>query len=261
MRRTESAPNRAARSSSRRAVTVTSYRLRTARSPIPSPSRSMTASTSVPASNGPRRGEEAYRPHSPLSPFRESRRCRILITQRPVYSPHKSEPLLRLLDELRIIAQNGPRYAEGPYDRERCDRVFELVSEQYGELTDVSADEIRERLEDRLGHTTPNVGGRTAGIDEQGKLLVMRRTGTDEWGIQGGRGTRNPGKRPRKPPSERRRRKPDLTWIPSDRSPSCTGSRSSEPARMRRDGVLLSSRRRHSRPVTRERRARVQAGR
>jgi hypothetical protein len=37
--------------------------------------------------------------------------------------------LLALYDELQGIAREGLRFAEDPYDRERCSRLLELASE------------------------------------------------------------------------------------------------------------------------------------
>jgi ADP-ribose pyrophosphatase YjhB (NUDIX family) len=91
-----------------------------------------------------------------------------------------------LLDEIRIIAQNGLEYADDPYDEERYERLLELVSESYGELGDLPASEVHSRFSDRTGHVTPNVGGRAAIVDGDGRLLVMKRAGDGTWGLPGG---------------------------------------------------------------------------
>lgn len=93
---------------------------------------------------------------------------------------------LPLLDELRMIAQNGLEYADDPYDEERYERVLELVSEYYGEVGEVSTSEVKSRFEDRTGHVTPNVGGRAAIVDDDRRILVMKRAGDGTWGIPGG---------------------------------------------------------------------------
>lgn len=93
---------------------------------------------------------------------------------------------LPLLDELRIIAQNGLEYADDPYDEERYERILDLVSEYYGEVGDVSTSEVKSRFESRTGHVTPNVGGRAAIVDDQRRLLVMKRAGDGTWGLPGG---------------------------------------------------------------------------
>lgn len=93
---------------------------------------------------------------------------------------------LPLLDELRVIAQNGLRYTDDPYDEERYERILELVAEYYGEIGDLPAAEVESRFEERVGHVTPNVGGRAAIVDDDGRILVMKRAGDGTWGLPGG---------------------------------------------------------------------------
>ena len=93
---------------------------------------------------------------------------------------------LQLLDELRIIAQNGLRYADNPYDEERYERILELVSEHYGQLDGIHPSEVSDRFRDSLGHVTPNIGGRAAIFNEQRQLLLMKRSSDGTWGLPGG---------------------------------------------------------------------------
>lgn len=93
---------------------------------------------------------------------------------------------LSLIDELRIIAQNGLEYTENPYDRERYERLLDLASEHYSELTDLSEIEVHERFSEQLGHVTPNVGGRAAIIRDDGRILLMKRVDDGTWGFPGG---------------------------------------------------------------------------
>lgn len=94
--------------------------------------------------------------------------------------------VLPLLDEVRIIAQNGLEYSDDPYDKERYERLLRLVSECYGELGDLPTAEVQSRFADRIGHVTPNVGGQAAIVDETGQILVMKRAGDGTWGLPGG---------------------------------------------------------------------------
>lgn len=94
--------------------------------------------------------------------------------------------VLSLLDEVRIIAQNGLEYADDPYDTERYERLLELVSEHYGELGDLAPSEVHSQFADRVGHVTPNVGGRAAVVDDTGRILVMKRASDGTWGLPGG---------------------------------------------------------------------------
>lgn len=99
---------------------------------------------------------------------------------------------LGLLDELRVLAQAGLFWAERnnhPYDKERYERILELVAQQYDETLDVPEKEAHERLSRNLGYVTPNIGVKAAIFDGEGKMLLMERP--DEpvkgtWDIPGG---------------------------------------------------------------------------
>lgn len=91
-----------------------------------------------------------------------------------------------LLDELRIIAQNGLEYTQDPYDEERYNRILDLVTERYSEMTSLSETEIRDRFEEHLGHITPNIGGRGVIISDDGQILLMKRADDGTWGLPGG---------------------------------------------------------------------------
>jgi 8-oxo-dGTP pyrophosphatase MutT (NUDIX family) len=96
------------------------------------------------------------------------------------------ESALSLLDELRLLAQNGLEYAEDPYDRERYERILELVAGEYADAADLPPGEVHERFAERVGHVTPNVGGRAGVVDDDGRLLVMERADDGQWGLPGG---------------------------------------------------------------------------
>jgi hypothetical protein len=88
---------------------------------------------------------------------------------------------LELLDEIRILASNGLKYAGNEYDRVRYARLLELVEEYYGQALDLPPSEVRERFRAELGHITPKVGSDGAIFDDAGRILLMRRVDTDTW--------------------------------------------------------------------------------
>ena len=94
--------------------------------------------------------------------------------------------VLSLLDELRIIAQNGLEYADDPYDRERYERLLELVSIYYGEALDLPPGAVRDRLADEFGHITPKLGAGAAIFDNDGRVLLMRRADSGSWCLPAG---------------------------------------------------------------------------
>ena len=94
--------------------------------------------------------------------------------------------LFRLLDELRILAENGRRYADDPYDEERYERVLKLVDEWYGHTVDRPPEAVREQFAEELGHVTPKVGADAALLNEDGRVLLQLRADDRTWGLPGG---------------------------------------------------------------------------
>lgn len=94
--------------------------------------------------------------------------------------------LLALLEELRAMARTGLNFADDPYDRERYERILELVAEYYGASLDVPPEEVRERLADELGQVTPKVGADAVVFDRDGKVLLMKRPDRGPWCLPGG---------------------------------------------------------------------------
>lgn len=89
--------------------------------------------------------------------------------------------LFELLDELRIIGQNGLEFADDPYDEERYDRIVELASRHYGEALELPPEEVRSRFARELGVVTPKVGAEAGVFDDDGNVLLMRRADDGRW--------------------------------------------------------------------------------
>lgn len=99
-----------------------------------------------------------------------------------------------IFDELRIIGQNGLEYADDPYDRERYERIVELVSTYYGNLTELSPEELHPQFKERIGHVTPNIGAGAAIVNDCEQILLLKRADDGTWAIPGGYS--NPGETP-----------------------------------------------------------------
>ena len=89
--------------------------------------------------------------------------------------------LLGLLDEIRILAANGLKYADNEYDRVRYARLRELVEDHYSQTLDLPAKEVRARLRVELGHVTPKIGADAAIFDGAGRILLMQRVDSGTW--------------------------------------------------------------------------------
>lgn len=94
--------------------------------------------------------------------------------------------VLALLDEIRAIAQLGLNYSENPYDRERYERLLRMAVEAYAGLTALSPDDIDVRFRRELGYITPKVGCAGAVFDDDGHVLLVKRSDNDRWALPGG---------------------------------------------------------------------------
>ncbi|MFC6962760.1 NUDIX hydrolase N-terminal domain-containing protein [Halocatena marina] len=122
-----------------------------------------------------------------------------------------AKAVLPLLDELRILAQNGLAYADSPYDEERYTRILDLVSEYYGEISDVPKAEVQSRFEAELGYVTPKVGAQAALFNEEEEILLLKRSYDKKWCLPGERLNRV--NHPKKQPCARHERKPVSAFV------------------------------------------------
>ncbi|MGZ6998689.1 MAG: NUDIX hydrolase N-terminal domain-containing protein [Acidimicrobiia bacterium] len=91
-----------------------------------------------------------------------------------------------MLDEIRAIAETGLHYATDPYDRERCTRLLDLATRGYAAALDLPEPEVRARLARDLGYQSAKVGSDAAIFDEDGRILLVHRSDTDNWGLISG---------------------------------------------------------------------------
>ncbi len=94
--------------------------------------------------------------------------------------------ILPFLDELHMMAREGLRFADNPYDQARYTRLLELVCHSYGAALDLPPPTVRARLAAELGRITPKVGANAAIFNEAGLILLMQRTDDQRWGLPGG---------------------------------------------------------------------------
>ena len=94
--------------------------------------------------------------------------------------------LLDLLDEIRAIAQLGINFSKDPYDLGRYNRLLEMASTEYADMTALSPDTIRQRFTKELGYITPKIGVQGALFDADGKILLEQRVDDALWGLPAG---------------------------------------------------------------------------
>ncbi len=91
-----------------------------------------------------------------------------------------------VLDEIRAIAQLGLTYADNPYDRERYERLMRLAVVEYASITGLSESELGERFTREIGYVTPKVGCSAGIFNEEGQVLLIKRSDNGRWGLPAG---------------------------------------------------------------------------
>ncbi len=94
--------------------------------------------------------------------------------------------LLKLLDELRAIAQLGIHYTKDDFDRGRYEKILQLTANTYADIADLHSPLILKRFQEELGHITPKAGVNGAIIFEDTKLFITRRADDGLWEMPGG---------------------------------------------------------------------------
>lgn len=97
-------------------------------------------------------------------------------------SPDTDRPFdwIALSRELKSIAEAGLRYTEGPYDRERYERLHELASLPMAHAAPGF------QWPHEFGYATPKVDVRAAVIDDDLRVLLVREASSGLWTLPGG---------------------------------------------------------------------------
>lgn len=91
--------------------------------------------------------------------------------------------IFSLLDQVRSIAIEGLTYTKDEYDIERYKKLFNIVSKQYSEISNVSLDEAVKNLKKEIGCITPKIGVDAAVLNESSELLVLKRSDDNTWSL------------------------------------------------------------------------------
>lgn len=94
--------------------------------------------------------------------------------------------LRALADELRAIAGFGLNFARNPHDAERYDHVLGVAARLAAFLGEDSAEALLARYRANHFDIGPAASGEAAVIDNDGRLLLVRRTDDDLWALPGG---------------------------------------------------------------------------
>jgi 8-oxo-dGTP pyrophosphatase MutT (NUDIX family) len=87
---------------------------------------------------------------------------------------------------VRAIARTGLHFTEGPYDRERYERLLDLASREYAPVLQLPEGDVLERFRAETGYCTAKVGADGAVFDDDERVLLVRRTDDGTWGLIAG---------------------------------------------------------------------------
>lgn len=93
--------------------------------------------------------------------------------------------LSALLDEIRAIALTGLHYSHDDYDRERYERLLQLTANEYASES-VSPQDLITAFRKDIGYITPKVGCSAAIFNEEGHMLLVKRSDNGKWGLPAG---------------------------------------------------------------------------
>lgn len=91
--------------------------------------------------------------------------------------------LVKILDEIRAIGENGLHFTQNPYDRERYQRLLEITTINLSQLSDLNQQKISERFRREIGYVTPKLGVDAAIFNEKQRILLVRRSDDDRWSL------------------------------------------------------------------------------
>ncbi|CAN5751748.1 hypothetical protein BH23ACT5_BH23ACT5_21880 [soil metagenome] len=91
-----------------------------------------------------------------------------------------------LAEAVQAIARTGLHYAEDPYDRERYRSLLDVATAEYSDRFELPPEDVRARFAEEVGSITPKVGADAAIIDEDDRILLVRRTDDGRWGLIAG---------------------------------------------------------------------------
>jgi len=96
-----------------------------------------------------------------------------------------NEKWLFWASELQSIAQAGLTFCENNYDRERYEKIRNIVIEILHEYTETDHKKIRELFASETGYQTPKVDIR-ASVFKDNKILMVKEKVDGAWALPGG---------------------------------------------------------------------------
>jgi len=106
------------------------------------------------------------------------------MTNRNNFTP--AEMIAYWADKLRDLSATGLTYSENLYDKNRYETIQEMAMEMLAFATAQPLDTIKPLKETVFSRMSPVVAGTAAVINDDGKILLMRRSDNHLWVMPGG---------------------------------------------------------------------------
>jgi ADP-ribose pyrophosphatase YjhB (NUDIX family)/rhodanese-related sulfurtransferase len=94
--------------------------------------------------------------------------------------------VIGLTEEMQAIGRAGLHFSDDPFDRERYQRLVDLATQTYAQMSPVDNPALMARFAREVGCITPKVGADGAIVDEADRLLLIERADDHCWGLVGG---------------------------------------------------------------------------
>ena len=95
------------------------------------------------------------------------------------------DEIYMVADELRIIANDGARYAGNDYDRQRYGRALSLSARLAAAIEQWPADDVMEEYKQSLAHVTSFVAAEAVVLRDD-RILLIKREDNGLWAMPGG---------------------------------------------------------------------------
>ena len=95
------------------------------------------------------------------------------------------DEIYMVADELRSIANDGARYADNDYDRQRYGRALSLSARLVAAIERRSPDDVMEEYRQNLARISPFVGA-SAAVFREGCILLIKREDNGLWAMPSG---------------------------------------------------------------------------
>jgi len=97
--------------------------------------------------------------------------------------PNCQDMLVRILDEIRAIGENGLHFAQNTHDRERYQRLLEIATLNLSGISEVGQQELSERFSREIGYITLKLGADAAIFDKSQRILLHKRSDDGKWSL------------------------------------------------------------------------------